>query len=325
MNDEANVNCNGLRISEAFQRQYATVVLQLKEANKQVATALVQLRQRNKYQENVIPPWHRYSPQAVYVLGSSVSANTGELGPLYSGPGLAEMADSAKKHARLMVTTAVKAMDAVKEGQDAFQKLGCALEALPKLGGSLAALQTPSPCVDPVAKATVPLTGACTSAVLPQSLGQSSSSSEAEETVDPNFTVTRSQDRMLKRVNDIGVKSLPTTLEAVANGLIQHLDQAGFSSVNAEGASLLELMTSCVATLFMLQTLSDGTYSQSDVNQTLDTAFLSLLPKSAQNHCIYREIEQQLGIVKAQITAHIPVWSTMPFGVDMSIPQTHTA
>ncbi|CAK9266551.1 unnamed protein product [Sphagnum jensenii] len=258
MNDEANVNCNGLRISEAFQRQYATVVLQLKEANKQVATALVQLRQRNKYQENVVPPWHRYSPQGVYVLGSSDSANTGELGPLYSGPGLAEMADSAKEHARLMVTTAVKAMDAVKDGEDAFQKLGCALEALPKLGGSFAALQTPSPCVDPVAKAT-------------------------------------------------------------------HLDQAGFSSVNAEGASLLELMTSCVATLFMLQTLSDGTYSQSDVNQTLDTAFLSLLPKSAQNHCIYKEIEQQLGIVKAQITGHIPVRSTMPFGVDMSIPQTHTA
>jgi hypothetical protein len=155
----------------------------------------------------------------------------------------------------------VQAMDAVKEGQDAFQKLGCALEALPKLGGSLAALQTPSPCVDPVAKATVPLTGACTSAVLPQSLGQSSSSSEAEETVDPNFTVTRSQDRMLKRVNDIGVKSLPTTLEAVANGLIQHLDQAGFSSVNAEGASLLELMTSCVATLFMLQVCCRKLYS----------------------------------------------------------------
>ncbi len=76
----------------------------------QVATALVQLRQRNKYQENVVPPWHRYSPQGVYVLGSSVSANTGELGPLYSGPGLAEMADSAKKHARLMVTTAVKVL-----------------------------------------------------------------------------------------------------------------------------------------------------------------------------------------------------------------------
>jgi hypothetical protein len=36
MNDEANANCDGLRVSEVFQRQYATVVLQLKEANKQV-------------------------------------------------------------------------------------------------------------------------------------------------------------------------------------------------------------------------------------------------------------------------------------------------
>jgi hypothetical protein len=36
MNDEANTNCDGLRVSEVFQRQYATVVLQLKEANKQV-------------------------------------------------------------------------------------------------------------------------------------------------------------------------------------------------------------------------------------------------------------------------------------------------
>jgi hypothetical protein len=37
MNDEANANCDGLRVSEVFQRQYATVVLQLKEANKQVS------------------------------------------------------------------------------------------------------------------------------------------------------------------------------------------------------------------------------------------------------------------------------------------------
>lgn len=38
MNDEANSNHDGLKTSDAFQRQYATVVLQLKEANKQVFT-----------------------------------------------------------------------------------------------------------------------------------------------------------------------------------------------------------------------------------------------------------------------------------------------
>ncbi len=36
MNDEANANYDGLRASEAFQRQYVTIVFQLKEANKQV-------------------------------------------------------------------------------------------------------------------------------------------------------------------------------------------------------------------------------------------------------------------------------------------------
>jgi len=34
MNDEANANYDGLRASEAFQRQYVTIVFQLKEANK---------------------------------------------------------------------------------------------------------------------------------------------------------------------------------------------------------------------------------------------------------------------------------------------------
>ena len=36
MNEEASSNREGFRSSEAFQRQYATVVLQLKEVNKQV-------------------------------------------------------------------------------------------------------------------------------------------------------------------------------------------------------------------------------------------------------------------------------------------------
>jgi hypothetical protein len=76
----------------------------------QVTTALIQLRQRNKYQENAVPPWHRCTPQGLYILGSSDSADMVDVDPLDQGPGLAEMADSAKKHARLMVTTAVKVL-----------------------------------------------------------------------------------------------------------------------------------------------------------------------------------------------------------------------
>lgn len=36
MNEEASSNREGFRSTETFQRQYATVVLQLKEVNKQV-------------------------------------------------------------------------------------------------------------------------------------------------------------------------------------------------------------------------------------------------------------------------------------------------
>lgn len=38
MNDEASCNHGEFRTSEAFQRQYATIVLQLKDVNKQVGT-----------------------------------------------------------------------------------------------------------------------------------------------------------------------------------------------------------------------------------------------------------------------------------------------
>lgn len=40
MNEEASSNRDGITASETFQRQYATVVLQLKEVNKQVRQEL---------------------------------------------------------------------------------------------------------------------------------------------------------------------------------------------------------------------------------------------------------------------------------------------
>jgi hypothetical protein len=148
----------------------------------------------------------------------------------------------------------MQAINAVKEGEDAFQKLGCALEVLPKVGGFSVALQAPTPCVPLTTEAPVPLTGACTSRELPQSAGQSSSSlSGTEEITDHDFKVTGSPAKMPQLANDSGVKSLPTTLEAAAHDLMQHLNQAELNSENTEGALLVEFMTSCVATLFMLQ------------------------------------------------------------------------
>lgn len=43
MNDEASCKHGEFRTSEVFQRQYATIVLQLKDVNKQVSTMFIYL------------------------------------------------------------------------------------------------------------------------------------------------------------------------------------------------------------------------------------------------------------------------------------------
>lgn len=58
------------------------------------------------------------------------------------------------------------------------------------------------------------------------------------------------------------------------------------------------------------QTLSERTFSAVEVQQTLDSALMTLRPKSAKNHTIYKEIEQHFATVKAQIMAQIPLPSS---------------
>ena len=56
-----------------------------------------------------------------------------------------------------------------------------------------------------------------------------------------------------------------------------------------------------------IQTLSERPFSAAEVQQTLDSALMTLRPKSAKNHSIYKEIEQQIATVKSQIIAQIPL------------------
>jgi hypothetical protein len=71
----------------------------------QVTNALLQLRQRNKYQDNVVPPWHRLTSQGTITHGNSDVESSDCTAD--TAPALAEMTVLARKHARLMVTTAV--------------------------------------------------------------------------------------------------------------------------------------------------------------------------------------------------------------------------
>ncbi|KAJ1380909.1 SANT/Myb domain [Sesbania bispinosa] len=68
----------------------------------------------------------------------------------------------------------------------------------------------------------------------------------------------------------------------------------------------LDLITSCVATLIMIQTCTERQYPPADVAQILDSAVTSLHPCSPQNLPIYREIQMCMGRIKTQMLALIP-------------------
>ncbi|GMI85010.1 ARABIDOPSIS THALIANA ALWAYS EARLY 3, ALWAYS EARLY 3 [Hibiscus trionum] len=67
-----------------------------------------------------------------------------------------------------------------------------------------------------------------------------------------------------------------------------------------------ELITSCVATLLMIQTCTERQYPPADVAQIIDSAVSSLHPWSTENLRIYREIQRCMGRIKTQILALIP-------------------
>ncbi|KAL8166381.1 hypothetical protein V2J09_007880 [Rumex salicifolius] len=67
-----------------------------------------------------------------------------------------------------------------------------------------------------------------------------------------------------------------------------------------------ELITSCVATLLMIQKCTDRQYPPAEVAHILDNAVTSMQPCCPQNLTVYREIEMCMGRIKTQILALIP-------------------
>ncbi|KAK9161497.1 hypothetical protein Syun_007838 [Stephania yunnanensis] len=67
-----------------------------------------------------------------------------------------------------------------------------------------------------------------------------------------------------------------------------------------------ELISSCVATLFMIQTCTERQYPPADVAQILDSTVKSMQPCCTQNVPIYSEIQMCMGLIKNQILALIP-------------------
>ncbi|KAL9233297.1 hypothetical protein vseg_008316 [Gypsophila vaccaria] len=67
-----------------------------------------------------------------------------------------------------------------------------------------------------------------------------------------------------------------------------------------------ELISSCVATLLMIQSCTERQCPPAEVAQILDNAVTSLQPCCSQNLSIYREIQMCMGRIKTQILALVP-------------------
>ncbi|CAL9118890.1 unnamed protein product [Musa textilis] len=110
-----------------FRKQYAMVLVQLRDANDQVASALLSLRQRNTYHGNSTPPWTRPVENAGSV-GSPEPFNPSAFPNQDMGSHVREIVETSTQKARTMVDAAVQAMCTLKEGEDAFTKIGQALD-----------------------------------------------------------------------------------------------------------------------------------------------------------------------------------------------------
>ncbi|KAL2628087.1 hypothetical protein AAZV13_07G212400 [Glycine max] len=67
-----------------------------------------------------------------------------------------------------------------------------------------------------------------------------------------------------------------------------------------------ELISHCLATLFMIQKCTERLFPPADVAQVLDSAVTSLQPLSSKNLPVYGEIQKCMGIIRNQILALIP-------------------
>ncbi|KAI5057221.1 hypothetical protein GOP47_0027236 [Adiantum capillus-veneris] len=256
MNDDADANQRdgeAVRTLDMFKKQYATLVVQLREVNQQVCGALLQLRQRNKYQENCLPPWHRSSLQhtTTYMHPGNLESNAFSLEQF---PLAKEVTVHAKEQARLMVNTAVETMLSIKEGEDALSKIGAALNHLPKA----------------------------------------------------NIGVSQAEG-VKAEVTSAGISSSFSGVVDWANG-----NPAGGAAKPANGKDsvfLVDLMSTCVATLLMVQAFTERQFPPAEIAMAFDSILASMRPCSSQNYQIYTEIQHYASLLKNQIIALIPTQS----------------
>ncbi|KAB2059757.1 hypothetical protein ES319_A11G328900v1 [Gossypium barbadense] len=243
-----------LNVSEHFKKHITTVLVQLKEASGQASSALLNLRQRNTYPANPLLPWQKHPTNLDFLGGlTSCSFDSSLISP-EAGCVVGDIINGSRLKARAMVDAAIKALSSMKEGEDAFKRIGEALNIVDKK-------QITSDISMPAIK------------------------SSEQNQVNGSVSITS--------------KPMPTTGWA-PNPRLQEA-----SNKNEEQVPL-ELITSCVSTLLMIQRCTERQFPPADVAQIIDSAITSLHPCCPQNLPIYREIQMCMGKIKTQILALIP-------------------
>ncbi|KAK7284354.1 hypothetical protein RJT34_19099 [Clitoria ternatea] len=217
--------------------------------DKKVSNALHRLRQHNTYLRK--PSLPMVKPQPSFNIHDGPPSTLDGSLVQQSESTVTEIIKASRLRAHGMVDTAFQALSSIKEGEDAFTKIGQVLD-----------------CVN--------------YQQLPSSVIRS------QEQVNRNFEFHNPSISSEPLLNDASSKKL-------------HNDA---NEVDIQIPS--NLITSCVATLIMIQTCSEGQYPPADVIQTLDSAVTSLHPCSPGNLPIYREIQICMGRIKSQILAHDP-------------------
>lgn len=78
------------------------------------------------------------------------------------------------------------------------------------------------------------------------------------------------------------------------------------SNINKPSLPSENLITHCVATLFIIQKCTERQFPPAEVASILDSAVSNLQPSSPQNLQVYADIQKCMGIIKNQILALVP-------------------
>ncbi|XP_061337996.1 protein ALWAYS EARLY 2-like isoform X2 [Gastrolobium bilobum] len=242
LENQNDIEC--FKDSEAFKKHYATV-----------SDAMLRLRQRNTYTGNSLPPWMK--PQTSFSVHDNLPSMLDNSLAQELGSTVIDIIKGSRLRAHAMVDAAFQALSLTKEGEDAFTRIG---QALDSIDHQQLAFKSRLPMI------------------------------RSQEQVNGSFyhhnrSTCCASDPLL---ND-------------ASGPKQHND-----SDKADIEIPSELITSCVATLIMIQTCTERQYPPADVAQILDSAVTSLHPCCPRNLPIYREIQMCMGRIKTQILALIP-------------------